>query len=364
MTTTSTPVSERESLRTGQVTRTVLRLRRPAGLTLVLAAVVIGLLAGIFEVAARSEALKRRLPPESIGSGQPQLDKKLVLLRDLIAAKGSVDALFVGSSQVYRAIEPDRVEGTFHGRAGREIRTFNFGLGGMSETGEAPLMRILVDEYRPRLVVVGASSYGLDERRDLKFMKFLDGSAWFRYHRGALSLDGWLLEHSVAFRRYHGHLFWANPDPETEAVVRRSVADMDLKGHSPLPSDGFRGVDPVAAAELRDYKPSKLHLDALADVVRLRREGLEVILVEMPVHESVIGLYGRGAEDHEAALQQIEKVAAAHGTQFWRYPYAERPIPPGGWSDFIHLNKVGTGVYSRWLGERLAAAAREGRAGL
>lgn len=334
--------------------RTVLRLSRPFGATLLLAGLLVALFAGLCELAARSEALRARLPPESIGSGQPQLDLKLVLLREMVAAGGPVDALFVGSSQVFRAIDPQLFEQAYRRRAGRPVRSFNFGLGGMSETGEEPLTRILVEEFQPRLVVIGASSYGLDERRDLKFQQFLDKSAWFHYHRGRLDLDGWLLEHSAAFRRYHGHLFWADPPPETLDLVKRSIADMRPDGHSPFEVGPFQPLDPETLKTLPDFSASPLHLEALSALLDLRRPGLEMVVAEMPVHETVIASYGRGPADHAAALDAIEAVAARHGVRFLRYPYGERPIPADGWADFIHLNRVGTAIYSEWLGERIA----------
>jgi len=332
----------------------MLRLQRPFGRTLVLAGLLVLVFGGLCEMAARSRALEQRLPPESIGSGQPQLDLKLVLLREMAAAGGPVDTVFVGSSQVFRAIDPALFEQAYRRVSGRPIRAFNFGLGGMSETGEEPLTRILVDEFQPRLIVIGASSYGLDARRDLKFQQFLDRSAWFHYHRGEINLDGWLLEHSAAFRRYHGHLFWSDPPPDTLDLVKRSIADMRVDGHSPFPVGPFNPLDPETLATLPDFVPSPLHLEALSNLLALRQAGLEMIVVEMPVHESVIESYGGGQADHGAALDAIEAVAARHGVRFLRYPYAERPIPPDGWSDFIHLNSIGTRIYSLWLGERIA----------
>jgi len=82
--------------------------------------------------------------------------------------------------------------------------------------------------------------------------------------------------------------------------------------------------------------------------------------VELPIHTSVIELYGNGAADHARALDEIEKVVRAGGAPFWRYP-AERAIPHEGWADFVHMNRLGAAMYSRWLGERLGEAVRDGR---
>lgn len=341
-----------------EVTSTTLRLDWPFGLTLVLAILFAAGIAALGEAAARADFLSGWLPRESIGSGQPQLDKKLVLLREAMQRRGGLDCLFFGSSQVYRSVDPSILEETFQTESGKTIRSFNFGLGGMSETAEAPLARVLVKKFRPRLIVVGVSSYGMDERRDIKFEKYLNSSPWFRFQLGRHSVDGWLLEHSVALRRYHGYLF--STDPSSEAVLVKAVANMTATGYHRLAPGKFSDVDERAAKELGEFQVSPSHLEALSELLRLRSPKLEMIVVEVPVHENVVKLYGRGAADHRHALTQIERVAGRHEVPFWRFP-AEQSIPQNGWADAVHLNRAGAEIYSRWLGRELAAAARQGR---
>lgn len=348
-------------MQTKPVVSTVLRLRWPLGPTFVLAAVIAVCLGGVLELAARSEALRRRLPPESVGSGQAQLDKKLVLLRQMVQKRGPVDCLLIGSSQVYRAVDPDILRGVFKQFAGRDMRVFNFGLGGMTETGLPPLARILEKKYRPGMMIVGVSSYGLDDRRDLnKFQDFLASSSWFRYHKGALSLEGWLIDRSFALRQYQGHLFWSDLTPEKVRLFRRGIANMRDDGYGFLRDEKFRAFDAEVAKELEDYRISPMHLEMLSEVLKLKSPSTEVLVVEVPVHESVTSRFGRGELDHKAAMDAVQQVADRHGVVFFRYP-ADRPIPQDGWIDFIHMNRVGADFYSRWLGERVGMALRQGR---
>lgn len=340
-------------------TSTVLRLRRPAGVTLALALLFAVAAAGVCEAVARMGGVRERLSPESVGSGQQQLDRKLVLLREMIAGPGPVDALFLGSSQVHRAIDPSLVAGPLEASSGRELRLFNFGLNGISEVGQAPVARILVRKYRPRLIVIGVSSYGMDDRRDIRFGEHLEASPWFRYHSGRLDVDGWLLEHSYAMRHYQGYLYWSNPDAEQLEIQERAVSGMQPDGHGAFEPGRFRDVDAEAAAALSDFRVSRSHVEALDALFALRSPGLEVVAVEMPVHPHVIEGYGRGAADHEAALAAIEQVAAKHGVAFWRFP-ADPPIPEDAWADFVHLNRTGTAIYSAWLGGRLGEALESG----
>ena len=340
-------------------TSTVLRLRRPAGRTLALALLFAVAAAGVCEAVARIDGVRERLTPESVGSGQQQLDRKLVLLREMIAGPGPVDALFLGSSQVHRAIDPSLVEGPLRAASGGELRLFNFGLNGISEVGQVPVARILVRKYHPRLIVVGVSSYGMDDRRDIRFGEHLEASPWFRYHSGRLDVDGWLLEHSYAMRQYQGYLYWSNPDAEQLEIQERAVSGMQPDGHGAFEPGRFRDVDEEAAAALADFRVSPSHVEALDALFALRSPGLEVVAVEMPVHPHVIAGYGRGAADHEAALAAIEQVAAKHGVAFWRFP-TDPPIPADAWADFVHLNRAGTAIYSAWLGGKLGEALRSG----
>jgi hypothetical protein len=341
-------------------TSTVLRLRRPAGRTLALALLFAVAAAGVLEALARREAFRERWSPESVGSGQQQLDRKLVLLREMIAGPGPVDALFLGSSQVHRAVDPTEVEARIRAVSGRELRLFNFGLNGISEVGQVPVARILAKKYRPRLLVVGVSSYGMDDRRDIRFGEALEASPWFRYHSGRPSLDGFLLEHSSAIRQYQGYLFWSNPDAEQLEIQERAVSGMAGDGHGPFEPGRFRDVDDEAAKDLAEFRVSPSHVDALDRLFALRSPELAIVAVEMPVHPHVIERFGRGAADHEAALAAIAGVAARHGVPFWRFP-AEPPIPADAWHDFVHLNRRGTALYSAWLGERLGEALKGGQ---
>lgn len=342
------------------VISTVLRLRWPLGGVVCLALLVAGALAGISEVVLRSR-VGILLAPESLGTGQPQLDRKLVLMRNLAASRKGLDCLFLGSSQVLRGIDPVTVEGQVRSATDRNLRSFNFGLGGVSEPSAARLGPILVKKSQARLLVIGVSSYGLDEHRDAhSFYKLLTDSPWFKYHVGGLTVDGWLLEHSLAFRQYHGYLFWSELTPEKIYNFRREVASLGSNGYGSLEDAAFREIDEETAKIIREFKVSPDHLTALSALLKLGSKDLELLVVELPVNERVIRLYPHGEVDHQQALAAVEKVAAQHQVPFWRYP-ADRPIPDDGWSDFLHMNPVGARIYSQWLGERLGAAIRQNR---
>jgi hypothetical protein len=350
-----------EAVQPGQGTASVLRLHWPFGRTVLLGLLSAAALAGIAEVAARTDALHRRLPPETVGGGLVQLDRKLVLTREMIGEAGPIDCLFLGSSQVYRSIDPEIVDRALRQAAGQGFRSFNFGLGGMSETSEAEIAKILLGRLHPKLVVIGASSYGLYERKDRdQFESHLATSPWFRFHQGDFTVEGWLSDRSVAFRQFLGYRFWREQSPETRGKLRQAVKGMTASGYGRTEPGEFRGIDRGAARDLRRFEVSPDRLSALADLLRQRAPGLEMLVVEVPVSDTALQHFGDGEADHQRALDEIEKVTARYGVPFWRYP-AERAIPVEGWADFIHLNQAGAETYSRWLGDQLLLAVRDGR---
>jgi hypothetical protein len=353
-----------EAVQPAQATASVLRLHWPFGRTLLLGLALAAALAGAAELAARSRALAGRLPPETVSGGLVQLDRKLVLLRQQVAVAGPVDCLFLGSSQVYRSVDPAVVDALVGTAAGRPFRSFNFGLGGMSETGEAQIARILVEQFHPRLVVIGASSYGLHERRDRdQFETHLAKSPWFLHRRGQASLEGWLSDRSAAFRRWRGYRFWREQPPDTAQKLRRAVEGMTATGYGRSETGEFRGIDRGAARDLSRFEVSPDRLAALDGLLAERPPDLAVVVAEVPISATALEHFGEGEADHAQALDAIEAVATRHGVPFWRYP-AEGAIPQEGWADFIHLNRAGAEQYSRWLGERLAEALRGGRLAL
>ena len=344
----------------GQVPSATLSLRRPVGVTLGIALLSAASVAFLGEALSRLDRVRQAIPIQSVGSGQPQLDKKLMLLDDLVRKDGPLDCVFIGSSQVHRGIDPTIFEEAFRKASGRQVRSFNFGLGGLSETGEEPIATVLLAKFRPKMMIIGASSYGLDDERGVTVAAHLATNPWIQYHHGEFSFDGWLIEHSFAFRNYLGCLFLAEPRiPFKQAMVRRAVAGMSARGYGSLESGEFRGVDEAAAKILRNYSVSADHLESLSKVLRLGGD-VDKLVVEVPVHESVIGLFQEGEADHQRALDAVLGVAAAQNVPFWKYP-GDRPIPRNGWSDYVHLNRIGAEVYSRWLGERLGEAVRQGR---
>lgn len=342
---------------------TALHLRRPR------AAATLAALALVLVVAGGAEALTRGgwpgkfLPPPSIGSGQAQLDRKLVFLAEARRSGRPVDVVFFGNSQVYRGIDPVPFGEAFARQTGRRVHSFNFGLGGASEVSNVRLARILVGQSRPRLIVAGASSFSLAEDRGTKFAAQIEFNPWFLYREGRFNLDGWMIDHSAAFRQYLGCLFWWEKRPETKLKgIRESIAGMRPDGFAPLPAGAPKKMHPNEQALLADFEMSPSHLEALCALLRLGGTN-HAALVEMPVPAATVKLYARQEEDHLLAREAMARVAARFSAPFLGLTEAP-PIQDDHWYDYAHLNGEGAQDFSAWLGEQVGKAVREGRLSL
>jgi hypothetical protein len=186
---------------------------------------------------------------------------------------------------------------------------------------------------------------------------------WVLHHHGEPSLDGWLVDHSEAFRAYLGFRFWVlEPLSRADRLkIRGMMEGMTANGYGVTDSSRLPDLDEESVAYFSGYEVSQAHVESLARMLRLRSD-VELVVVEVPVHDGVRNRFGRGDAAYRAGLDAIERTAAAAGVPFWRYP-ADRPIPAAGWADYTHMNRAGAAVYSRWLGERLGDAARAGSLG-
>ncbi len=134
-----------------------------------------------------------------------QLGHKLALLDAEIKRNGPLDCIMVGSSMVDVGFDPDFFQGGYEETTGQGIRCFNFGIDASSAVSTAVLVKILVEDYHPRLLFIGtdARDYAVPST-DRDPVAILE-SSWIQYRDGQFSLEGWLTDHSY-FYRYRQHL--------------------------------------------------------------------------------------------------------------------------------------------------------------
>lgn len=330
--------------------------------TLVLAALILVLAAGLAETIVRLGPVQRRLPAPSLGSGHQNFDLKIALLDAFVKKEGGLDCLFIGPSTVNYGINPAVVRATFRRYTGHDLRCFNFGLAALSNPTTRLLMRLLVDRYHPRNIILGC--FTGQDRFGVSTEERLAANPWVNYVLGRRTFRGWLTEHSVAFRYFLRLTIWLKqPDfSASVSALERQTAPDGYSGTLRIMPNIDRRPDPVKEREnyvrFGHFSISPEHLRALEDLLRFKsRVGLAV--VEMPIHPTYLDFFGNGKADFDRVTEETRARAESRGVPYWSPD--ELRFPSRAWWNRIHLNSNGADILSRWLGRKLAAGMRGGR---
>ena len=331
----------------------------PAALTTPLLVVVsLAVCCAVVELSARTAGVRTRLLPPSVGSPSRPFEIQLARLDAFVRREGAPDCVFVGSSLVLTGIDPEVFDAAYERRAGHRSRCFNLGVPGMSASDVGALAGIVLDDYEPSLIVYGATFRDFSTRVEGPGLGAL---AWVRYRRGAWSAEGWLIDHSDAYRYYLTYRDWM--DPEQRRLMSRPFATAD---------DGFwrqppRAVPVTLEEQLENVKGdlsmlmhdgiAATHLAGLDAFLRLRERGLRTIVVEMP-GPTAISEWLRRRDDYRRFVARIRRETRGHGAPFWanRKQVPRRLVADGGWNDLLHMNTTGAEIFSRWLGDAIARA--------
>jgi len=330
----------------------------PFGQTLGLAVVILALLAGMFEGAVRLLVDESDLPV-AIGSANPTLDIKIGVLDRLARESGGVDCIFLGSSVVNNGVIPASFAAAYRDQTGEDITCYNFGVPALTASTAGVLAEVLVERYRPRLLVYGFTVRALAEQASEAQRVYDDivNTPWVRAQRGAFDVLGWLVEHSQAFRHYLAYRNWMRHD-----------FDHELRRFKDAPPDGY-----ISFMGTRAFDPNAVHVpDYFTQFAMSDRElaGLErifnlnhhtaVLAVEMPLPDFVIAGFEGGAAAHRAVFDELAELAAGYDVLLWQAS-PQNLIPGDGWAeDGLHVNDQGAEILSAWLGAQVGRAVRDG----
>ncbi len=333
-----------------------LHLTRGCGKTLALALLLVGVLWGAAEGSLRLLAGLGAVQPPGPGSLNAELDIKLPLL-DRMAARGGIDCLFFGSSQFDSAADPEVFARAYAQITGRAITCFNFSLGTLTAQPAGKLAGILLRRYHPRLLIFGTSAR--DYSRNFgELTRPLLANAWVRAQLGQPNFEGWLVEHSLAYRALLAARGWTQW--EYRLVLRRMANDLTGSGFLSLGGNNLKNED---SNFIPEYVRSGEDMRGLEELLRLNGPAVQVIVVEVPVHASFLDHYVQASPaDYRRLFQQpIRQVVSERGVPFWQsQEEMQARISDSGWADVKHLNASGAAVYSTWLAEQLARAEARG----
>ena len=349
-----------------------LHLNKTSNRTFWLTLVTLLVFIGMAEVVVRTELFQAPLTPPKLGSRHYQLGHKLALLDAEVNKNGPIDCIMTGSSMVDVGFNPVFFQNTYEETNGRKMRCFNLGIDASSAVSTAALAGILIEDYHPRLLIVGTDPRDYVLPLDDRDVTAIMDSPWMRYRLEDFSVDGWLTEISYLYR-YRQHL---------SRLIRFNIKDTlwsDTRLNFPILPNGYTPIDKVnlkvefppdpqdTSYELTyysriysSYEMLDVNLNALEEIMEYNEKSVQVIMVEMPVSDGLYYFFGNGEVDYDKFVAQVSELADLHQVPFWRTEPLDF-IPDNGWSDYSHLNVNGAEIFSRWLGEqvgRLDAAVK------
>jgi hypothetical protein len=223
----------------------------------------------------------------------------------------------------------------------------------MTASAAGAVVPILINRYRPRLLVYVVSARDLGTSVD---GPLLANAPWVQYQRGTFSINGWLTEHSSAFRYYLLYRQWLDP---ARWPAAKSPSGTTTAGFFPLE----KGVSLSAALwrhtqrtyrRILDQPPSQAELVGFEHLLDLSDRGAQLLVVEAPAHER-LRQWARSSTLYESSIAYIQEATRRQRVAFWRVP-AAGIVPADGWADFVHLNARGAARFSEWLGARIGTS--------
>jgi len=353
--------------------RVTLELSSPKNFTLIHAFVFFLILCVLAEAVGRSSFVQNRVPYQAYGTNHTQMEIQLTNLENFVHENGAPDCFIFGSSQAFRDVDADAFASALEANGGGHYTCYNFGVTGSQVATTAVLNKILIQKYKPRLVVIGTSFLDYTEGREIQVDERFTENDWLAYKTGDFSIAGWLTEHSYAWRTLT-ILSYSAPFAMNYIEVLREAHKWDgeiapsgfaLSEYSTNPNTPMdKGSVKNLVQEFGKFNVSERNLSALEQIIiDSQAVNAKVLIVEMPYHPALLDLKDergnpRADRDDILGFQQnvnarIETIAGAHEA-FYLETDAALIIPDDVWFDVYHLNRIGALLFGEWLGEQAA----------
>jgi hypothetical protein len=301
------------------------------------------------EIAARSP-LGTILPAPSVNADSFLFDAKVYALERQVRRDGGLDCLFLGSSVANVDIDPEIVERVYLEQTGETIHCFNLGMPAMTIENANALADAVITRFHPKVILYTVLSRDIDHR--VASADFIEKSDWLKFNRGQFSLNGWLVNHSYAWRYFLSWRYWLvtpnrpKMDSETQWLTSKGFQPAQ-RVNDPYPEN--QTMTPERLTQLWDV-PQRAQ--AVKDFLALQQKGANLVFIEGPVyHDPNADTWPVYEADY---LPSLQRLLEADGVPFWRTDAIAVHIPKPNWYDWLHLNSKGAVTFSQWLGEQLA----------
>lgn len=319
------------------------------------------------EAAFHLDKVSHHFQLRSLGNYHAQFEIKWFKLEDYVKANGGVDVVILGNSMVNTGIDPTIVATEYRKVTGQRIRVFNFGVEGLTIAPLSDLAQIIEEKYHPATILLYTEMRDyVDQNQNNVETQFLS-SAWIRQQMGFPSLEGTLIEYSSLLQHLLPLRNWSRSDfIDTYFMNLRRWNETNSLGYEADKNTGWDYMDepdpndPAQKQYFDLYSNFTIAADreqALQEIVGLQSKGTRVIVSEIPVFPTYYTYFG-GESVHAEYEKDITRIVnQAGGIYVPAFPYTL--IPYNGHVDNHHLNYVGAHIFSRALGDKLAALCEE-----
>jgi hypothetical protein len=289
-----------------------------------------------------------------LGSSHRQLEVQVARINSFAKAEGEIDCLFIGNSMVWLGVNPEIFSETFEKNTGQELDCFNFGIATMPAGAAGIMAGILVDKYKPKILIFGTSPRDYAIPLDAEDSAVITDTPWVQYQSGKYSPQGWLYSHSYLF----GHLANFNRLLRFDRTVITDIGTSSydrfgfLPKTRPILEENIRAGTEDTKKWLANYIVLQENVDGLRQIAEISTKGVEVVFFEAPVKPSNYDYFENRDVDLEKFVSTVQDVADEYEIPFIRMPKIDI-LPSEGWWNENHLNLEGANAFSVWLAEQI-----------
>src|SRR5688572_25228295 len=136
-----------------------IKLQLPIGQTLIQATLWLIVFCLILEALARTPTASELFAYESYGSSHPHFDIQIVQINEREEKEGKIDCIIVGNSEILAGADPELIEKIYSENTGKKITCQSFGLAGLTSSTASVVIKILVKNYNPSVIILGTNIF-------------------------------------------------------------------------------------------------------------------------------------------------------------------------------------------------------------
>jgi hypothetical protein len=259
------------------------------------------------------------------------LDQHLHQIETLRRNGTPLDCIIVGNSLPLLGIDPDILGAEFARRSGGRLSCYDFALPGVRADGAAILAQVLQEDFSPWLIIYATSTRDfVIEAEEVQ----IGPIPWLQYRSGELAPEGWLIDHSYAYRYYLVLRGLSDPTRRSRTIYQYKTTARGYVNAHP----GFGSSQSEMLAQLKSRLVDQLvegvsapQLEGLRRLLELHRPGRQVALLEMPAVPGLVRSLGDAAANYDLVLRTVADEAQRKRVPFWQV--TQGALPDSGWLD-------------------------------